>query len=381
MNSSKTILIFSDWYHPGFRAGGPVQSVFNLANLLSRYFVVKVVTRITDLNSSEHYPGIQANVWTTIGENHFVQYLDQEGLKNNYIKQLIKQNSGNIIFINGLYSFKFSVLPSFYSLVFKAAHVFIAVRGMLHQSALSVKPVKKQVFLAFARGFGLYKNASMLASSDKEKIEISRILGKVRMEFAPNIPLLPRDSFVQDRGFKDEGKIRFLFLGRIAPEKNPLALVEALNLIKAPCCVIFCGTGLDRQYLSSFMEKLNSLPENIEHRYIPEMPHALIGDLLDHTDVMVLPSLGENFGHAIFESFVHSVPVIIGNNTPWSGIEEKHAGIEVDPQDINQLKQAMEKFIAMDQEGFQTWRKGAYESSKAYFRDNNFEEIYLRLFS
>ena len=48
---------------PGYRAGGPIQSVYNLAKLLSKNFDVKVVTRITDYASIEPYEGVSADVW------------------------------------------------------------------------------------------------------------------------------------------------------------------------------------------------------------------------------------------------------------------------------------------------------------------------------
>jgi len=378
----KTILIFADWYTPGYKAGGPVQSVYNLAQLLSKYFIVRVVTTNKDLNSSEPYPDIEPNAWIMLDKNHFVQYLNQDKLNRHFIKQLINENRDNVILINGLFSFYFSVLPVFYSLLFKNSRTFIAVRGMLHKSALSVKPLKKQIFIAFARGFGLYKHAVLLSTNDQESIEIARIFGGMKINIAPNIPLLPKNYFLQDFNFKGSDKmIRLLFLGRISPEKNPLVLLEALNKMRSPCHVTFCGSSNNPEYFSKFMEKLGQLPQHIKYKYIPDIPHAEIGSLLSATDVMVMPSLGENFGHAIFESFVHSVPVIIGNNTPWTGIEVKFAGIEVNPSDSELLLLAVEKFVAMDEVSYNLWREGAFNLSKAYFEENNFDEIYLKLFS
>ena len=63
LNKPSTILIFTDWYIPGYRAGGPIQSVYNLAKLLSNNFHVKVVTRNTDYASFEAYPEVAANEW------------------------------------------------------------------------------------------------------------------------------------------------------------------------------------------------------------------------------------------------------------------------------------------------------------------------------
>jgi glycosyltransferase involved in cell wall biosynthesis len=381
LSNPRTILIFTDWYHPGYRAGGPVQSVYNLAQVLSRHFLVRVVTRITDLNSDKPFEGIEPDVWTKLGDNHFVKYLDSGSLTRKHIKVLIQENKDNILLVNGLYSLYFSIFPSFYAMVYKVARVYISVRGMLHQSALSFKPLRKQVFLAFARGFGLYKNAVLLATSESESSEISKSLGKMAIRIAPNIPMIPNVSGRNRIGFKKNGVLNILFLGRIAPEKNAVALLDALALVDGKCTVTFCGTYLDQHYFNEFTKKLRQLPENIHHAYLAELPHHQIGQLLNATDIMAMPSLGENFGHAIFESFVHSVPVIIGNNTPWTGIEQKSAGIEVNPADVIEIKRAIERFANMESEEYATWAKGAFTMSQAYFEENNFEEIYLRLFS
>jgi glycosyltransferase involved in cell wall biosynthesis len=373
----KTILIFSDWYYPGYKAGGPVQSVYNLASLLSQYYKVKIVTSIYDLNSSEPYPDIIADQWIEWKENQEVIYL--KDLSVSKVKQLVNENRYNYLLINGLFSFHFSVLPAFYAHIYKVKHTFIAVRGMLHASALSVKPIKKQVFLSFARGFGLYKSQIiLLATSLREKEEIKRSLGRVKIQIAPNIPLLVNQFKAKN---KDQSNLKILFLGRISPEKNPMTLIHALKKIDFPCTVTFCGSGSNDAYFTEFKNQLGQLPAHIKHHYIADIPHAEVEKLLDRMDIMVLPSLGENFGHAIFESFVHAVPVIIGNNTPWTGIEDKKAGIEIEPTDENQLLIALRRLNDMDDMTYAEWRKGAFEMANAYFKDNNFKEIYLRLFS
>ena len=42
--------------------------------------------------------------------------------------------------------------------------------------------------------------------------------------------------------------------------------------------------------------------------------------------MMYLPTTGENFGHAIMESFLNGRPVIISDRTPWLELEAKGVG-------------------------------------------------------
>jgi glycosyltransferase involved in cell wall biosynthesis len=378
----KTILIFTDWYVPGHKAGGPIQSIYNLANILSRNHTVRVVCRDRDLNAGLPYPGINCNVWTQLGERHFVMYLDSKGSGFSSIKQIIKLNENNILYINGLYSLKFSFIPALLASYFNIRKCFISVRGMLHQSALSVKPFKKQVFLAFARGFGLYSKCVLLASGEREITEIRKALGKVQIRLAPNIPMLPyvvSDPVRTSKCKPDETS--FLCLGRIAPEKNPLAVLRALKSAGVPCRVTFCGSATEGTYYETFRRELAELPVSVRVQYIQDLPHDQIPDLLGGHDFMILPSLGENFGHAIFESFVYAVPVIIGNNTPWTGIQDRCAGIETDPADTEAIAAAIRRFSNMGDSEYSQWSAGARTMALAYFESNNFEDVYTKLFS
>jgi glycosyltransferase involved in cell wall biosynthesis len=378
-NQTPTIVIFTDWYAPGYKAGGPVQSVFNLAELLSKDCHVKVVTRNTDLNSKIAYPNITPDQWVSLGNQHEVLYISREKLGFKIIKQIIKENVNNVILINGLFSFYFSFLPALLCVSYPVRKVFIAVRGMLHTSALSVKPLKKQLFLAFARGFGLYQKPVMLATNNEEVEEIRKSLGKVKPVIAPNIPMVYQA--LKPRDYSPDKVFTLAFIGRIAPEKNPLTLIEALQQIQKPLKVIFCGGSNNESYLQNFNNQLRTLPPNIITEYHTEMSHHDIQNLLSETDVMALPSLGENFGHAIYESLVAGVPVIIGNNTPWKQLENKYAGIEIDPKDANALKVAILGFMAMDTADFEQWRIGANQVALEYNSTNNFRQIYLDLFS
>lgn len=375
----KVLLILTDWYYPGYKAGGPVQSVYNLAVFLSRWMEVKIITRITDLNSRVSYEGIDANQWIEIGENHSVMYLDTNGIKKGIIKSLIKENKHNYILINGLFSFYFSIMPAFYTMYFGVSKTFLAVRGMLHRSALGVKPVKKYVFLAFARGFGLFKRVTMLASSQEELKEIELSLGKVKIKLAPNIPM----SVKRLKEYKvTEGDVfKVLFLGRISKEKNPIALLKAMQTFDGKCKLVFAGAPGSNDYMLNFSAEAAKLPSNVEFEYISDLPHTSVPKLLESSDIMALPSLGENFGHAIFESFVHSVPVVIGNNTQWTNVEELNAGKIVDPNSSEEIKSAIQAFASMNVEEMKIWRTGANQMAANYFETNNFKDLYLNLFS
>jgi hypothetical protein len=86
LNSPKTILIFTDWYIPGSKAGGPIQSVYNLALMLSEHSIVKIVCRDRDLDSTNAYASIKQNEWNEISKQHYVLYLSPENTNFKIIK-------------------------------------------------------------------------------------------------------------------------------------------------------------------------------------------------------------------------------------------------------------------------------------------------------
>jgi len=382
LQTQKTILIFTDWYIPGSKAGGPIQSVYNLAGILSKNFIVKVVCRDRDLNSISSFENIKPNEWNEISNQHFVLYLSPDNTGVKIIKSLIKENRYNIIYINGLYSFYFSFLPAFISTIYTVKSVFISVRGMLHQSALSVKRTRKMIYLAFAKGYGLYRNATLMSSNSQETIEIQRILGAQKVGEVPNIPINPNNLTRQEKKFKGANNVlRILFLGRISPEKNPITLVKALQNVQFRVDVTFCGSGNDGIYRSSFETELKLLPNCVNVITINELPHSELSQLFFDHDVLVLPSLGENFGHAIFESLAFGLPVVIGNNTPWKNLESKNAGIEIEPLNEIELLKYISFFNDMSHYVYSEWSDNAIGVATSYYDENNFEDIYLKLFN
>ena len=46
--SKKTILVFIDWYRPGYRSGGTVTSFGNFVDKMEEHFIFKIVTRDSD---------------------------------------------------------------------------------------------------------------------------------------------------------------------------------------------------------------------------------------------------------------------------------------------------------------------------------------------
>ena len=89
MEAKKTILLFIDWYLPGYKAGGPIQSCANLVNHLKDKYHFLIVTRDTDYCETKPYPSVKSNAWNVVEENVHIYYFGAKNLNKNNIFKLI----------------------------------------------------------------------------------------------------------------------------------------------------------------------------------------------------------------------------------------------------------------------------------------------------
>ena len=169
---NKRLLVFVDWYLPGFKAGGPISSVAGLAQSLQDDLSIYIVTADRDLGDENTYESIECNKWAS-HEKHQVMYLSPESQKLTTYKRIINEVSPNFLLINGIYSLRFSILPlKGAKKLLNANQIFIAPRGMLNAGALEIKPVKKKAFLRAGKLLGLYNKVNWIATSDVEQSNI-----------------------------------------------------------------------------------------------------------------------------------------------------------------------------------------------------------------
>ena len=69
-----TILVFCDYYLPGYKAGGPLRTISNMVDILGDEIHFKIVTRDRDSGDNKPYKDIILNQWLKVG-NADVLYL------------------------------------------------------------------------------------------------------------------------------------------------------------------------------------------------------------------------------------------------------------------------------------------------------------------
>lgn len=356
--TKKNILVFSDWFLPGFKAGGPIRSLANLVNVLQHQFYI--VTSNRDHHTEMPYPGIAYNSWVKFADNVQVMYLEDSRITADTFQEIMLSQDFDKIYFNSLFSPRFTLTPlrtaKRLGLISKC---ILAPRGMLKPGALSVKPLKKKVFLMMAKLTGLYRGITWHATSEDEKESILKHFpdaGEIRM--APNLSDVPKEKTVKPA--KNTGELKLVCIARISPEKGILEAIQSLKAMKVNGEVSCDFYGIQQN--AGYLETCRSLAEsisNIRIHFRGEIVPADIPVKLKQYHFLFMPTLGENFGHAIAEALNHATPVIISNLTPWRGLEEKQAGWDI-PLQPDSFARILEKCLAMPNNEYQLLCEGAY---------------------
>lgn len=378
LNEDKHILVFIDWYLPGYRAGGPIQS---LANLVARLpFQFWIVTSAFDHHSEVPYPELPQGEWVKRRANEHVCYLPKEGMRKDQLETWFSERSYHAIYINSLFSRDFALRPlRFIRSKGWQEKTILAPRGMLKPGALSVKARKKKIFLWLTRNLGFFDGLRWAASSEEERDEIIRHFGaNAKSLVAPN---LPREAqFRQLQVEKQPGHLHLVTIARVSPEKNLLAGVEALAKL-GKCSITWdvYGTLENSDYLASCRQAAKKLP-HLRLQFHGEIEPVHISQVLEAAHFMFLPTLGENYGHAIAESFLSGVPVIISDRTPWRELATRKAGFDCSLHN-DDLQEALRQCLDMENSTYQVFAQGAERYGREIASDAEAMERNLALFT
>lgn len=378
-------MIFVDWFVPGTQAGGPIRSVFSTVKLLGNDFDFKVFTRNTDHNSTQPYAGITPDEWVTFDEHTQVYYCSEQNLNSATIEKIISTVTFDKVYLNSFYSKWFSIVPLQVLAKRKEKHkVILAPRGMLGKGALQIKALKKKLFIAYSKLTGMHKGITWQASSESEKQDIEKVFGKqTSIKVVGNLSYIEQLSFTPRA--KETGEIKLFFLSRVVPIKNLHTALEALkDISNHQVTYDVYGPLEDKLYHQKCLDLVKTLPSNIEVNFKGVLDNQNIQAVLQDYHVLLMPTLNENFGHSILESFCAGCPVIISDQTPWNNLQEKAVGYNVQVfagKAQGEIVAAVNELAIMDKNTFNAMAERAYQYGLAYRLANNGIKLNRELFS
>ena len=381
MNSKKKILILSDWFYPGYKAGGPIQSIYNLVHALKTRYEIYVLTTNTDHGETKPYENVISDTWFFSDElGVHVFYAQKKYLSKTQIKNQIVAVNAEFVYLNHIYSPLFVVFPLLLKYFNKIkSKLIVCPRGALYESAIAVKSYKKRPLLFILNALKLQKKVLFHATNNREADAIQKYFPGSRIIVANNLPAWNQKEFKSI--VKTNGSLNCVFISRIVPIKNLLYVIDVLHHVTSKISFTIAGPKEDIDYWNLCEEKIKTLPSNIRVEYIGSLKNAEITEVLQSNHLFLLPTKGENFGHSIFESFLSGRPVLISDQTPWMNLKEKVCGMELPLSNPTDFIAAVEKFAQMEQDEFDKFAFGAWSFAKDFINNNNDELKYLELFS
>ena len=354
MNNKPNILIFIDWFLPGFKAGGPIKSVCNIVNALHNDFNFFIVTSDRDLNDKKAYENVKFNEWVKT-DNYSIIYLTAEKRKD-WIKDHLMSTVYHYYYFNSIFSNQFTLSPL---LLLKKLNLsnksIIAPRGMLGKGALSIKPFKKQLFLTAAKLLGYFNGITWHTTNQGEHQDVIAVFGNsIKSKIASNISF---NVIIPHSLLKEKGNVKLVFFSRISPKKNlkyALRLIIGLENISLD----IYGSIEDDTYWSECNKLI--IDNNLNANYKGEILPINVTETLSNYHFTLFPTLHENYGHVIVEALTAGCGLIMSNNTPWRELNEKKIGWDINLDDKTKFIDVLKHCLIMEQDEYSLIRNNCY---------------------
>lgn len=345
--NKRNVLIFTKYYLPGYKAGGPIRSISNLVENLSDEFNFFIVTKDRDSFETRPYDGIESGTWEKVGAAN-VYYISPTVRKLSIFKSFLKDNKFHIIYLNSFFDFGFSFLPL---LILKfilrtKKMTILAPRGEFSAGALRLKGGKKRAFLVCFNLMRLQKSVLWQATSKQEIEDIFKIVnvGRERIFFAPNFPSSVSGSVNQAQF---NGVLKIIYLSRISPKKNLHYALKILEEVNVKVQFDIYGLIDDEEYWRQCEHIIKNVPSNISIEYFGPISHERVRETMSNYHLFLLPTKGENYGHVIVEALTSGLPVLISDLTPWKNLKKDGVGWDISLNEPNEYKEVITNYYML----------------------------------
>lgn len=368
----KRIFLLYPFYWPLYKAGGPVQSLFNLAAFLRGHATVFLVSKEKEIDGTKASFRLITNQWN-LGPNGENIFCSTE-ITPSLLFRLLYRVRPDIVMINGIFNASTTLAGIVFSRLFGLEIIF-SPRGMLQQWGLQRNRLVKTLYLQVLKLI-IPKKIRWHATDVQEKKDIARVFGNDQCVYvASNIP---RSLGVATSiPFPDQSKkIKLIFLSLINPNKNLHLILDAVTQLSANYTLDIFGPILDEKYWD---ECKKFIGQSISYK--GPIPPWEVTPILQQYHFFVLPTQGENFGHAIFDSLAAGVPVIISDKTPWNNLDKSNAGFYVNLNSENSLNEVLLQVSKLTPSEYGQFRRGSHLYAKEYLAGRDFKAEYNFLFS
>ena len=376
----KRILILAGRYLPGFKDGGPVRTLVNLTESFGDKYAFSIACADRDHGDTESYPDITPGRANRVGKAD-VYYIREGRFDKKTIKEL--SDKADILYVCGPYNGYAYLSMQMKKRGLISPPLVIAPMGSFSKGALGIKKGKKLAYLKLIRLLGYFKNVIWSASSEAEKSEIKSIAGNdARVFVAEDLPSRP--IVIKRTGIKAKNSLRVVFLSRISRKKNLSYALRILNRDwDGDISFDIYGVIEDKEYFSECMRLKDELKGRVSCRYMGEAAPDRVGEIFSGYDIFLFPTLGENFGHVVFEAMAAGCVPLISDTTIWRDLNERSAGFVVPLKDEDGFTEKLRLCMKMGADEFTKLSdfamRYAGERYEESLRNSGYREIFDRL--
>jgi glycosyltransferase involved in cell wall biosynthesis len=300
-----------------------VRSILELLHSLPDHVVGTVVTSDRDLGDAVPYDGLSGRL-VPYGRHSILYVNTRQPAHWLRLIALARKRRFDLMYVNSLWSPHFSVLPLLLRQLglLPAPKVLLAPRGELAPAALAIKARKKRLFLTVWRRVLEHAGPTWHATSERDGSDISRefpwatvITSLDSRGHPPITAVLPAES-----------DVRLVFVSRISPMKNLDFALRALQSTNTKLTLDIYGPVEDGEYWAQCQSLISQLPPDITVNYRGDLKPDQVVATFGRYDGFILPTRGENFGHAILESLSAGCPVLCSDRTMWTPVLDHGGG-------------------------------------------------------
>ncbi len=373
------LVIMIDWFAPGYKAGGPIRSIVNLVRILRHDFEIYIFTSDRDFGDQVPYDSVKLNQWESWESGVKVWYASPD--RFNDIEAELRKLNPQAVYLNSMFSRPFTIQPiRWHMRKSLAAQVVLAPRGMLHSGAIQYGTRKKQLFLNGIKLLGAQKKIIWQATDEQEAKDVQVRLGrKARVKLVGNAPTTTAPE--GNPAPKAVGSLKVLYVSRIQPKKNLAYFLQSMARSSGSIHLDLIGPIEDLSYWKICQDLIAGLPLSSRVTYVGSFPHHQIMEMQQAYHLFVLPTHGENFGHAIFDALLGGLPVLLSDQTPWTDVEAQGCGWAVPLDHPVAFDKALATALAWDEAAFQAASSAARKYANAFLDRLALREQYLDLFT
>lgn len=338
----RKILILMGRYLPGHKDGGPLRTMVNVTDALGDEYEFYISCLDRDHGDTEPYPNIKRDRWNQVGKAK-VWYVSPGCFTDELILKLAEGK--NLIYLCSFYDdYGYKTLLLKRKKKVKCP-VVIASMGVFSKGALAQKAWKKKIFIAGCKTIGLFNDIIWSVTSELEANDIKSVIGNIQYVVAEDLPR----SNIPGIGKKNK-QYSVAFLSRISPKKNLLGAIQIMQKVRSEVFFTIYGPDEDIEYWKACKRELKKLPSNVQWCYEGDVPSEDVQKKLSQHDVFLFPTLGENYGHVIFEALSVGCIPVISDQTPWQIIAEKQAGFVLGLDNLTCFADRIDELANMSRE-------------------------------